>query len=93
MATSEEILQDETRKNLVTPQDYKKAVLACLAEIEETVERIHRSLEERAHIKNDSDKLIAQLIEDTEKRIKHRQIEIARTNAEIAELRAKLDAA
>lgn len=93
METSDKIIQEAVENHGDSPTYYKKAALACLAEIKETVERIHRSAEERSHKSDDSDRLIAQLLDETERRIQQRQQENARLESEIAVLRAKLGAA
>ncbi len=93
METSDKIIREAAENHEESPAYYKKAVLACLAEIKEIVERIHRSVEERSHKSDDSDRLIAQLLDETEKRIQQRQQENSRLESEIAALRAKLQSA
>ena len=99
METSDKIIREavENVENVENHEDspayYKKAALDCLVEIKETVERIHRSVEERSHKSDDSDRLIAQLLDETEKRIQQRQQENTRLESEIAALRAKLQSA
>ncbi|MGH9767689.1 MAG: hypothetical protein ACREAB_09685 [Blastocatellia bacterium] len=93
METSEKIIREADENHEDSPAYYKKAALACLAEIKEIVERIHQSVEERSQKSDDSDKLIAQLLDETQKRIQQRQQENARLESEIAALRAKLQSA
>ncbi|MGH9935179.1 MAG: hypothetical protein ACREAM_02980 [Blastocatellia bacterium] len=90
MDTSEKIIREAAENHEDSPAFYKKAALACLAEIKEIVERIHRSLEERSHKSDDSDKMIVQLLDEIQERIQQRQQENARLESEIAVLRAKL---
>lgn len=93
METSDKIIREAVENHEDSPAYYKQAALACLAEIKEIVERIHRSVEERSHKSDDSDRLIAQLLDETEKRIQQRQQENTRLESEIAALRAKLQSA
>ncbi|MGE0132382.1 MAG: hypothetical protein AB7U82_30230 [Blastocatellales bacterium] len=93
METSEKIIREAAENQEGSPAYYKRAILECLAEIQATVERIHRSIDEREKAKDESGKLIAQLLDETEKRIQQRQQENSRLESEIAALRAKLQAA
>ncbi len=93
METSDKIIREAAENREDSPAYYKKAILECMAEIQETVERIHRAIEERTQTKDNSDKLIAQLLNQTQERIEDHQKEIARLESENAILRARLGVA
>ncbi len=62
METSDKIIREAVENHEDSPAYYKRAALACLAEIKEIVERIHRSVEERSHKSDDSDRLATQML-------------------------------
>ncbi len=93
MATSDKIIQEAKESQSHSSADYKKAALASLAEILETIERIHRSQVELNQIDDRFDEIIAQLLSDSEKRIQHHKQEITRLESEKAALHARLLAA
>jgi len=93
MATSDKTIREAIENQSHSSADYRRAALASLAEILETIERIHRSREEFNQIDDRFDEIIAQLLSDSEKRIQHHKQEITRLESEKAALRARLLAA
>jgi hypothetical protein len=92
MASSDKTSSEAAGDYVLSSKSPKELFLGYLAEIQDTLEKIHQTQMETDKIRSETGEVLSRLTDEADRGIRIREEELARTRAETEALRAKLSA-